>query len=144
MSLNHPKSSRLARIKQSFFELPTWVQIWMNFILGPINLATLAFLNQPAGGLIAALAVGGMIFTVVIVIAVGKFSKVAGVAHVLLWTPLVLILLFARPDGTTAYQVFLTALLVIDLISLGFDFNDVRISLKPSYFRNNSRNSRRI
>ena len=129
MSLNQ-QTSRLARIRQSFFELPTWVQIWMMFILGPVNLAPLAFLNQPAGVLIAALAVGGMILTVAIVIAVGRFSKLAGAGHVLLWTPLILMLIFARPDGATVYQAFLKALLVIDVISLGFDFNDVRIWLK--------------
>ena len=102
----------------------------MMFILGPVNLAPLAFLNQPTGVLIAALAVGGMILTVAIVLAVGKFSKLAGAGHVLLWTPLVWILIFARPDGTAVYQTFLKALLVIDVISLGFDFNDVRIWLK--------------
>ena len=129
MSPKPRKPGRLARIQRSFFELPTWVQIWMNFILGPINLVPLFFLNQPSGVLIAALAVGGMILTVAIVFAVGRFSKLAGAGHVLLWTPLVLILMFAKPDGTAIYQAFLKVLLVIDLISLGFDFNDVRISL---------------
>ena len=48
------QTGRLARVRQSFFALPTWVQIWMMFILGPVNMATLAFLNQPSGILIAA------------------------------------------------------------------------------------------
>ena len=129
MSLQQP-TGRLARIRQSFFALPLWAQIWMMFILGPVNLATLAFLNQPAGVLIAVLALSGMIVTVAIVIATGGFSKLAAAGHVLPWTPLVLMLTFARPDGTAVYQVFLTALLVINTISLAFDFNDLRIWLK--------------
>ena len=124
------QTGRLEHIWRSFFNLPTWVQIWMMFILGPINLATLAFLNQPSGVLIAVLAMSGMIITVSIVIATGGFSKLAAAGHVLPWTPLVLMLIFARPDGTSVYQTFLTALLVINLISLAFDFNDLRIWLK--------------
>ena len=124
------QTGRLVSIRQSFFALPTWVQIWMMFILGPVNMATLAFLNQPAGVLITALALSGMIITVAIVIAAGGFSKLAAAGHVLPWTPLVWMLIFAKPDGTTAYQAFLTLLLVINLISLAFDFNDLRIWLK--------------
>lgn len=123
-------ASRLARIQQSFFALPAWVQIWMMFILGPVNLATLGFLNQPSGVLIAVLALGGMILTVSIVIAAGGFSKLAAAGHVLPWTPLVWMLMFARPDGTAIYQTFLTILLVTNLISLAFDFNDLPIWLK--------------
>lgn len=122
--------SRLESIWRSFFNLPTWVQIWMMFILGPINLATLAFLNQPSGILIAVLAVSGMIVTVSIVIVTGGFSKLAAAGHILPWTPLVLMLIFAKPAGTAVYQAFLTALLVINLISLAFDFNDLRVWLK--------------
>ncbi len=130
MSPKHQKTSRLARIQTSFFALPIWVQVWMMFILGPINLATLAFLSQPAGVLIATLALSGMIFTVSIVFAVGGFSKQAAAGHILPWTPLVLMLIFARPDGSAVYQAFLTALLIINVISLAFDFNDLRIWLK--------------
>ena len=118
---------RFARIFQSYDDLPNWVKIWMNFILGPVNLATLAFLNQPSGPLIAALAIGGMIMTVSIVFAMGGFTKLASAGHILPWTPLVLMLIFARPDGTVIYQTFLTVLLVTNVISLAFDFNDLRL-----------------
>ena len=124
---NQQQISRLARIQQSFFNLPIWVQIWMMFILGPINLASLAFLNQPSGNLIAALAISGMVITVGIVIAAGKFSKLAAAGHILPWTHLMWILVFARPEGSPIYQTFLTALLVLNGISLAFDFNDLRI-----------------
>ncbi|MEM6611409.1 MAG: hypothetical protein AAF652_03990 [Cyanobacteria bacterium P01_C01_bin.72] len=130
MSPQQQQTGRLARIWRSFFNLPTWVQIWMMLILGPVNLATLTFLDQPAGTLIAALALSGMIITVGIVLAVGKFSKLAAAGHILPWTPLMWILIFARPEGSPIYQIFLTTLLVINAISLAFDFNDLRILLK--------------
>lgn len=120
-------TGRMARVMKSHSELPTWVQIWMNFILGPVNLATLAFLSQPSGGLIAALSLIGMALTVAIVIVSGGFSKVAAAGHVLLWTPLVFMLAFARPEGSAIYGVFLTVLLVVNVISLAFDFNDLRV-----------------
>lgn len=37
-----------------------------------------------------------------------------------------LLLIFARPAATGSYHVFLTVLLVTDLISLAFDYNDAR------------------
>ena len=118
---------RWARIRQSYNALPNWVKIWMNFILGPVNLATLAFLDQPSGPLIAALAIGGMVMTVSIVVAMGGFTKLASAGHILPWTPLVLMLIVARPEGTEIYQTFLTVLLVTNAISLAFDLNDLRL-----------------
>ena len=130
MSPLQQQTGRLASIWQSFFDLPKWVQIWMMFILGPINLATLAFLNQPSGVPIAALAVSGMIITVSIVIATGGFSKLAAAGHVLHWTQHVKLLIFDRPDGTPVYKEYLTDIMVINAIKLAFDFNDLRILLK--------------
>lgn len=121
---------RFARILESYNDLPSWVKIWMNFILGPVNLATLAFLSQPSGALIAALAIGGMIMTVAIVIAMGGFTKLAAAGHILPWTPLVLMLIFAKPEGAAIYQTFLTVLLVTNVVSLAFDFNDLRLWFK--------------
>ena len=121
---------RIARIMESHSALPTWVQIWMNLILGPVNLATLFFLSQPGGPLIATLAIGGMAITVAIVFATGGFSKVAAAGHILPWTPLVVMLVFARPEGTAFYDTFLTVLLATNVISLVFDFNDLRVWLK--------------
>ena len=124
------QASRVSSIMESYSGLPTWVKIWMNFILGPINLATLAFLDQPSGGLIAALSLSGMALTVAIVFAVGGFQKIAAAGHIIPWTPLVLMLAFARPEGTAIYQAFLTALLVANTVSLAFDFNDLRAFAK--------------
>ena len=123
-------AGRMANIMASYNALPTWVKIWMNFILGPINLATLAFINEPSGALIAALAIGGMVLTVALVLITGGFNKVVAAGHILPWTPLVLMLAFANPGGSEIYQLFLMVLLAINAISLIFDFNDVRLSLK--------------
>ena len=68
-----------------------------------------------------------MILTVLIVIAMGGFTKLASAGHILPWTPLVLMLIFARPEGTAIYQIFLTVLLVTNAISLAFDLNDLRL-----------------
>ncbi len=121
---------RVARIMESYRALPTWVKIWMNLILGPVNLATLAFLSQPGGPLIAVLAIGGMAMTVAIVFATGGFSKLAAAGHILPWTPLVIMIAFARPEGTAIYGTFLIVLLVTNVISLVFDFNDLRVWLR--------------
>ncbi len=127
-SITH-NTVRVARIMQSYDGLPTWVKIWMNFILGPINLATLFFLNQPNGGLIAALAIGGMVLTVALVVLNAGFEKIVAAGHVLPWVPLVAMLAFARPEGSDIYQIFLVVLLIANSISLLFDLNDVRVAL---------------
>ncbi len=129
MTTSIQTQGRVATIMESYKALPGWVQIWMNFILGPINLATLAFLGQPGGQLIAACAIGGMVLTVAIVFATGGFNKIAAIGHILPWTPLVYMLTFAQPEGTALYGTFLTVLLVTNVISLVFDYNDVRIAL---------------
>lgn len=132
MNAETQRKGRIARVMQSHSELPTWVQIWMNFILGPINLATLLFIGQPSGLLIAALALSGMFFTVAIVFTTGGFSKIAAAGHILPWTPLVLMLAFAKPEGSAIYQAFLATLLVCNSISLAFDFNDLRVLFQRS------------
>lgn len=124
--------NRIDNIKQSWNALPSWVKFWMNFVLGPVNLATLAFLNQPQGPLIAALAISGMVAVVAIVFATGGFNKIAAAGHILPWVPLVIMLAFFKPEGTAIYGAFLTALLVINTVSLVFDFNDVRQAIFKS------------
>ena len=121
---------RVSRIMESYNTLPGWVKFWMNFILGPINLATLAFLNEPSGVLIAALSIGGMAMVVSLVVITGGFTKIVAGGHIPLWTPLVAMLAFAPPQGSAIYGTFLIALLVINAIALAFDYNDVRIWLQ--------------
>lgn len=119
--------SRFFDIWQSFKALPTWVLVWIGVFLGPINVASLGFLSQPWGALIAALAVGGMLFSMGALIAYRGFSKMVSGGHVFLWTPLVLFLIFARPDATGLYSTYLTVLVCANAFSLIFDINDLRL-----------------
>ena len=88
--------------------------------------------NQPSGGLIAALAIGGMVLTVALVVFNPGFEKIVAAGHVLPWVPLVAMLAFARPEGSDIYQIFLVVLLIANSISLLFDLNDVRVALSSN------------
>ncbi|MEM7256462.1 MAG: hypothetical protein AAF404_03635 [Pseudomonadota bacterium] len=121
---------RMARVMASYNGLPTWVKLWMNFILGPVNLATLAFLKEPGAVLIAVLAIGGVAMVVLLVFITGGFNKVVAAGHILPWVPLVLMIAFTNLGGSELYQTFLKVLMVINTISLAFDFNDLRLWLK--------------
>ena len=118
-------------IWSSFRRLPLWVQLWMALILVPINLAALAFWNAPYGVWVAVLAVGGMLPNLVIMAAERGMSSLMAWPHVFIWTPLCLLvawMLYQYFAGalalSTSYAAFLVALLVIDVISLAFDFPD--------------------
>ena len=91
----------------------------------PVNLLTLAFLSQPAGILIAALAIGGMALNMPIMFVERGFSKLMALPHLLLWTPLVfaVMAMLTGPLDPT-YRLFLWVLLAFDAISLAFDFPD--------------------
>ena len=107
----------------SFRALPTWVQVWM-LILVSVNFVSLFFLNQPMGGWIAFLAIIAIAPNAIFMLRDRGFGKVMALPHVIPWTILVIILLFFRPQGAAAYDAFLWVLLVVDLISLGFDYTD--------------------
>ncbi len=111
----------------SFRQLPTWVQIWVSVVLVPVNLVPLAFLDQPYGAVIAALAVLGMALNLPIMIAARGMSRAMAIPHLLCWTPMVLIVVYVlntHTDLVPIYAQFLLVLLVVDLISLGFDLRD--------------------
>lgn len=120
----------IADIWASFRSLPPWVQLWVAVILVPVNLAPLAFLDQPQGVLIAGLAVIGMALNIPIMVTARGMSGAMALPHLLCWTPLVIIvaamLLMGDQDLTPAYMRFLALLLVIDVISLVFDAKDAR------------------
>ena len=114
----------LTDIRNSYRALPVWVQIWVFGILVPVNAASIFFVAEPSGVWIAFLAIVAMLINVPIMIVERDFSKTMALSHLPLWTPLVLWLIFNRPEGSTAYGIYLWILLVVDLISLGFDFPD--------------------
>lgn len=115
----------LLDIWRSFRAMPLWVQIWVAFVLAPANLATLAFLDQPGAALVAVLAIGGMLPNMPIIFYERGFSKLMALPHIVIWTPLcVVIVTQLSGSASGAYASFLIALLVIDLVSLGFDYPD--------------------
>jgi len=111
-------------IWNSFRATPSWVQIWMVFILMPINMASVFFINEPMGLLIAFLANIAMLMNIPVMFYDRGVSKLMSTPHLIPWTILVILLIFFRPEATGLYNVFLSALLIINLISLAFDYVD--------------------
>jgi len=117
----------IADIWNSFRRMPLWVQIWVAVILVPVNLAPLFFLGEPYAIWVAVLSIGGMIPNLPIMLAERGLSKRMALPHVLIWPPLVVLLgwLLSGPVGDGgAYATLLMVVLVVDLISLGFDIPD--------------------
>lgn len=111
-------------IIQSFMALPKWVKFWMMFILGPVNMASLLFLNEPGGVLIATLVISGVTLSVAPIFFIRGFSKALAPGHLVPWTLLIGYLLFARPEGSAAFGIYLNILLVVNAFSLAFDYPD--------------------
>ncbi len=111
-------------IWSSFRALPAWVQIWVAFVLAPVNMATLLFINQPGGLLVAGLANLAMMLNMPVMLKERGFSKLMGLPHLIPWTILVYILAFNRPPADGLYDSFLTLLLVTNTVSLLFDYPD--------------------
>nr|WP_309502299.1 hypothetical protein [uncultured Roseovarius sp.] len=119
----------IAQIWASYRALPLWVQIWVFCILVPANAAAIFFVTAPFGGWVAALAIGGMLPNLWIMLRERGFPDTMALPHVLVWTPLVVLLaclLAGTVELSAGYTRYLWLLLVVDLISLLFDFNDVR------------------
>jgi len=74
--------------------------------------------------LIAFLANIGMLLNIPVMIYDRGVSKLMSIPHLIPWTALVLIILFNRPEATGLYDTFLSALLIINIISLVFDYVD--------------------
>ena len=111
-------------IFNSLRALPIWVQIWVFIILVPVQVASLLFLSEPLGVWIAILAILGMMPNIFIILYERGFSKLMSIPHLLPWTGLVLLIIFARLEGSAGFEVYLWVLLVITSISLIFDYID--------------------
>ena len=117
----------ISEIWHSYRRLPLWVQAWVSFILVPVNAASLAFLSEPWGLWLAAMAVGAMLLNGVIMLAERGFSKLMALPHVLIWTPMLgLVLWLLAQDIAPAYRTYLLILLAVDVVSLVFDVIDTR------------------
>lgn len=113
-------------IWQSYRRLPLWVQIWVALILVPVNAASLAFWGSPMGPWLAIMAVGAMLLNGVIMMVERGFSKMMALPHVVIWTPLVVVILWLLAQGnlSSGYASYLMLLLVVDLFSLALDYSD--------------------
>ncbi len=116
----------LTDITTSLLRAPLGVLVWMSVALLPVNVASLFFLDEPLGGVVAALAVGGLLPNLVIMARYRGFTSVMGVPHTMAWIPLLVVALVAltTQDVSTSYAVFLGVLVVVDGISLYFDVPD--------------------
>lgn len=118
------KNNILLHIWASFRAMPGWVQIWVMFLLVPINMASLFFLGEPMGIWIAVLANIGMMMNIPVMFHDRGFSKMMALPHIVPWTILVGILLFARPEASGGYGFYLWILLGANTFSLVFDYPD--------------------
>ncbi|GAW33914.1 hypothetical protein RA2_00959 [Roseovarius sp. A-2] len=117
----------ISEILHSYRRLPLWVQLWVAVILVPVNAASLAFLAEPFGLWLAALAVGAMLCNGVIMLVERGFSKLMALPHVLIWTPMLgLVLWLLTQDIEPAYCTYLLIVLAVDAVSLVMDAIDTR------------------
>lgn len=98
MSTASPEINPFLGIWKSLLAVPLWVQLWL-VVMGAVNMASLAFLDQPSGELVAILVFAGVIIGVGIAIQARGFNRLVGVGHLIAWIPLVLIIIFARPEA---------------------------------------------
>jgi hypothetical protein len=109
----------------SFRSLPIWVQIWTLVLVIPVNLASVFFVNQPHGWIVAVFAIGGMMPSVFLALRERGCSKAMSISHLALWIPLVaMIYPVILADYHLTYRVYLSVLLTINVISLLFDIRD--------------------
>lgn len=117
----------IGEIWQSFRRMPKWVQIWVAIVLAPVNMASVFFLgSDPAGPWITGLAWLGMLFNLPIMIRERGLSRAMAFPHILFWTPMVLVLVSALETVGGTFSAYLWLLLIVNLISLTFDFVDAR------------------
>ncbi len=117
----------VVEIWQSFRRIPLWVQIWVAVILVPVNLLPLAFVNEPYGLWVAVLSIGGMLPNLPIMMLERGLSKRMALPHLVIWTPLVVLvgwILLSDQVLSDGYRWMLIALLLVDLVSLAFDYVD--------------------
>ncbi len=104
--------------------MPNRMQIWVALILVPVNMAVVFFAFEPNGILIAALAIGGVMPNLAIMIYGRGLSKAMAIPYLFVWTPLVVIIWQTLDGAVAGFVSYLWIVLVIDLISLGFDYPD--------------------
>ncbi len=123
----------MLEIWKSFRRMPVWVQVWVACILGPINIATLYYVSQPYGILVAILAIAGMAPNIFIMNRERGLSKAMAIPHVIVWPILlcvIAVILATQVGLSPAHLLLLQLLFAIDFISLCFDVPETRAWLK--------------
>ena len=113
----------------SYRRLPLWVQIWVGFILIPVNLLPVFWWNASFGFWVFLLSAGGMAPNLVVMAVERGFSRTMAWPHVILWPPLIVLIIYllsANVALPASYVLVLKLVLVVDIISLVFDIPDVR------------------
>jgi len=115
----------IAEIWGSYRRLPLWVQLWVAVILVPVNAASLAFLTEPWGLWLAAMAVGAMLCNGALMLIERGFSRAMALPHVLIWTPMLGLVIWLPGQGIApGFRRYLLVLLAVDMLSLALDYVD--------------------
>lgn len=94
------------------------------FILMPLNMLSIYFINEPSGVLVAILAISAMMLNMPVMLFDRGFSNMMAIPHIIPWTALVVLIAFYRPEADGLYDTYLTVLLVANIVSLIFDYPD--------------------
>lgn len=109
----------------SYRALPGWVQLWLAFVLVPVNFASLFWIGVAGGAVVAILAVGGIMPNTVILVRERGLSKALAFAHLAVWPILIVVLaIWLGNGGSEVPRWYLWLLLGVNLVSLGFDLRD--------------------
>lgn len=111
-------------IWKSYRALPVWVQLWVAMILSPVNMASLYFIDEPSGILVAFLANIAMMLNLPVIFYDRGFSKLMALPHLIPWSILIGVILFQRPEASGLYDTYLWVLLFTNALSLSFDYPD--------------------
>ncbi len=116
----------IVRILKSTFALPVWVLVWIFVFLLPANFAGFWFLDTDVGLWVSVLGAGAIFVNLIPVLINGGVSKVLAIPHLIFWIPLEIILLrfVVAGDLSTSEWRLAVAVLIVNGISLGFDFHD--------------------
>ena len=103
---------------------PGWLQVWIGWMV-VVNTASFLFLRHSAAKWVAAAWVANVVLMNLRFSAFG-YTRILGLSHVLLWTPLLVYLWRQRPWPTPSlYGRWLTVLFATNLLSLVVDYVDV-------------------
>jgi hypothetical protein len=104
--------------------LPVHLQLWVLALVGANIVAPLFFLTQIEAQFTLAAGLLGLALMSALTGRFG-FSRIVGLGHIA-WLPLIALLLgsVAETSATTPFGFWIRSVIVLDLVSLAFDFAD--------------------